>query len=164
MGFGVKPQACRWSPPKPFLKKRLKRFASKTFWIPKNFTKKKKQLISEKFLKVPRKLFSKSFLGCAPTKTQRKFFMKHITLKRSILTALSLLLIFSVIFVSCKAKGKVELPESPDTIKASNIYTLSFTVGGQIYFSETHEAGDKISYPQDPTVAGYDFISWDAEV
>ncbi|MBP3333545.1 MAG: carbohydrate-binding domain-containing protein [Clostridia bacterium] len=90
--------------------------------------------------------------------------MKHITLKRSILTALSLLLIFSVIFVSCKAKGKVELPESPDTIKASNIYTLSFTVGGQIYFSETHEAGDKISYPQDPTVAGYDFISWDAEL
>ncbi len=90
--------------------------------------------------------------------------MKHSTPKRSFLIALSILLILSLILSACKSKGEITLPKSTDDLQASSSYTVSFMVNEQIYFSETHEAGDKLSYPQDPVIAGYDFISWDREL
>lgn len=41
-----------------------------------------------------------------------------------------------------------------------NKYTVTFTVGGEVYLTERIEHGERASVPTPPAVKGYDFVRW----
>ncbi|MFI3251730.1 MAG: InlB B-repeat-containing protein [bacterium] len=91
---------------------------------------------------------------------EESFKSKKSNIIIPIIIAIIILLILLLSIKSCSSNEKD--PVNDDVVEESvdEVFSIDFIVDGSVYYIIETAGNSNLTFPQDPVVAGYDFIDW----